>query len=484
MTFTHIKNIDIANYALAVMEIKTRLKAAGWTIQDSGDGEVTIGLANGIYGNGTDILTVANTGGGYIANNIANRLAWWRIRSPAGVGGPEILFYHAAFNPGSDAFGGILIPACVGTGTWAGANSANYGTPPAGSLLVPFGTSSNPPSNLITDQWTDVFDGDAATARKMDFAIGDASEGYAWYGFTRTAARRIYRGWAMDYIKSAVRNPGDVHGHVLIMTYTSFDWTNSLGSARTSWGPYSGLNTGGENGSGPAQFATDEGDPLNTEPILNRRGRVSHVILGPMTCNVTGNQGTDLGLNPYNGLADVWLGSSWYYRSNYPEDFTGRGSPRFAGLKGKSTLFCQGGGGVADMAVANGQNLVAQGTGRVWVVWDATVPLDPGGGAITAAINVNAHTFWDVAAYNDMTTEPAFEHATTTPISFPANDSVTFVQVTTVPSTVTNRVWDTIAGRFVTWATGQPDVSGANYPGPGTFGIHTLDFCISADSCD
>lgn len=41
-----------------------------------------------------------------------------------------------------------------------------------------------------------------------------------------------------------------------------------------------------------------------------------------------------------------------------------------------------------------------------------------------------------------------------------------------------NRVWDTIAGGFVSWSTASPDTGGANYPGPGTFGVHTSDFCV------
>lgn len=42
-----------------------------------------------------------------------------------------------------------------------------------------------------------------------------------------------------------------------------------------------------------------------------------------------------------------------------------------------------------------------------------------------------------------------------------------------------NRVWDTMASGFVRWATlDAADPTGAQYPGPGTFGIHTDDFCV------
>jgi len=42
-----------------------------------------------------------------------------------------------------------------------------------------------------------------------------------------------------------------------------------------------------------------------------------------------------------------------------------------------------------------------------------------------------------------------------------------------------NRVWDTMASGFVRWGTlNAGDPTGAQYPGPGTFGIHTDDFCV------
>lgn len=44
--------------------------------------------------------------------------------------------------------------------------------------------------------------------------------------------------------------------------------------------------------------------------------------------------------------------------------------------------------------------------------------------------------------------------------------------------TVTNRVWDTVAGDFVRWVTGAIDSAGASYPGPGTFGVDTSDYVV------
>lgn len=41
-----------------------------------------------------------------------------------------------------------------------------------------------------------------------------------------------------------------------------------------------------------------------------------------------------------------------------------------------------------------------------------------------------------------------------------------------------NRVWDAIAGSFVSWETEGADTLGAQYPGPGTFGVDTSDFVV------
>lgn len=44
---------------------------------------------------------------------------------------------------------------------------------------------------------------------------------------------------------------------------------------------------------------------------------------------------------------------------------------------------------------------------------------------------------------------------------------------------VINRVWDVQAGPgFVRWETTDPDPTGTSYPGPGTFGVDTSDYCI------
>ncbi len=46
-------------------------------------------------------------------------------------------------------------------------------------------------------------------------------------------------------------------------------------------------------------------------------------------------------------------------------------------------------------------------------------------------------------------------------------------------TTFVNRVYDTSAAGFVRWSsTTSPDSAGASYPGPGTFGVDTSDYCV------
>lgn len=53
------------------------------------------------------------------------------------------------------------------------------------------------------------------------------------------------------------------------------------------------------------------------------------------------------------------------------------------------------------------------------------------------------------------------------------------VSVTQFPQqTVVQKVWDTVEGDWVLWATEAMDLDGASYPGPGTWGAHTSDYRV------
>jgi hypothetical protein len=49
-----------------------------------------------------------------------------------------------------------------------------------------------------------------------------------------------------------------------------------------------------------------------------------------------------------------------------------------------------------------------------------------------------------------------------------------------VSSRYVNRVYDTVAVKFIRWITNNPDTIGAAYPGPGVFGVTTMDYIIES----
>lgn len=61
-------------------------------------------------------------------------------------------------------------------------------------------------------------------------------------------------------------------------------------------------------------------------------------------------------------------------------------------------------------------------------------------------------------------TEPV-QYASTAVTQFPQQ----FVQ---------QKVWDTVEGNWVLWATDSMDIDGAEYPGPGTWGVHTSGYRV------
>jgi hypothetical protein len=61
----------------------------------------------------------------------------------------------------------------------------------------------------------------------------------------------------------------------------------------------------------------------------------------------------------------------------------------------------------------------------------------------------------------------------------PASDAASSL-LSLVSTRYVNRVYDSVATKFVRWITPTPDTVGAAYPGPGTFGITTTDFVIES----
>jgi hypothetical protein len=71
MPFNFVKNITVAsgNGCAAIYNLKTALKANGWTVESSGDGLAA-------YGSSTDVITSSGSG----ANGLDNTSSWFRLR--------------------------------------------------------------------------------------------------------------------------------------------------------------------------------------------------------------------------------------------------------------------------------------------------------------------------------------------------------------------------------------------------------------------
>lgn len=85
----------------------------------------------------------------------------------------------------------------------------------------------------------------------------------------------------------------------------------------------------------------------------------------------------------------------------------------------------------------------------------------------------------ELVDYTTLTYETTPDEATVELVGF--SDLVyeaTFNETGGVTQTVVNRVWDTVAAGFVRWVTDNIDSSGTQYPGPGTFGVHTSDYMV------
>lgn len=72
MTWQSLVNVGPTDADDGLFNLKEFLKAQGWSLQGSGDGDSNFNNA------GTDVITSAGSG----ANGIANTNAWWRIQSP------------------------------------------------------------------------------------------------------------------------------------------------------------------------------------------------------------------------------------------------------------------------------------------------------------------------------------------------------------------------------------------------------------------
>jgi hypothetical protein len=85
----------------------------------------------------------------------------------------------------------------------------------------------------------------------------------------------------------------------------------------------------------------------------------------------------------------------------------------------------------------------------------------------------------DIAAAALEGVPPAHVSVTTDPEVVPVLEAyeIELLGITTTYEYV-NRVYDTVAGGFVTWVSATPDIAGLSYPGPGVWGVNTSDYCV------
>ena len=107
-------NLTPTTGAWALYYLKEALKQAGWSVLSSGDGLAAYSAVG-------DILTSGNSG----ANGVGNTRAWFRIRTPAGVGGREFIFQRGTANT---------------TGRYKISHSAGFTGGAPGTLVTPSAT--------------------------------------------------------------------------------------------------------------------------------------------------------------------------------------------------------------------------------------------------------------------------------------------------------------------------------------------------------
>lgn len=85
MAFSFTKSAP-ATGAVAMYELKERLKTAGWTVLSSSDGTT--------YNSSGDQISSGGSG----ANGFANNSAWIRLQSPSGAGAPQLTLQRGTTN--------------------------------------------------------------------------------------------------------------------------------------------------------------------------------------------------------------------------------------------------------------------------------------------------------------------------------------------------------------------------------------------------
>jgi hypothetical protein len=362
MAFTFSVN-NVHSPQQALYELKERLKTAGWAVLGSGDG------SGGSFSNVADILTTYSTVADAVPGAVTNRRAWWRMRDPSGPGGRELLFQHGAFNTATDDISVAYSRSAGFTGTGDGAVAADV-APTATDAWIAVG-ERRPSLNLSGDSFSG---GNVIT--RVDYIIGDASEGYSFACYLRNSSGAVVGG--LFYERVVNPHPSDTDPYMVWSPgcYSSLltGVSGALWDHRTAW-------TYGDAGVGVVSVILQSnhgpwGRPAHQAPRVDAAQK--HSILRPGYWG--GSKVHDPGgNNPFDNDIDIVEPAFWYSTNLVPAS----GSPPFGNpsgiglIKGESRFIkgISSASGFSNLDTNAALTRMGQ-VGGNWLLWDGvTTPL-------------------------------------------------------------------------------------------------------------
>ena len=159
MAWTFTTNLNPAGGPAAIFNLKTALKAAGWTVPRSSDGST--------YNAAGDQISVPGTGAG----GMANTRAWFVIQEPSGVR-QWCIQRGTGVSPTSDENWRIKISGAAG---FTGGAPAATVTPSATDqvIILGAGTDAAPTTAQLMSA--------AVNGTRQNIGVGGLAERYAWY---------------------------------------------------------------------------------------------------------------------------------------------------------------------------------------------------------------------------------------------------------------------------------------------------------------
>ncbi len=362
MAFTFNVNNVHTDINAGLLQMKTLLVAAGWTVPNSGDGRSA--------GPAGDVLSTSSFGVD-TDNALGNIDSWFRLVDP---NGRELLFQNSD-SSGLDEWIIRYSPSAGFTGTGNGAPDPSI-APTASDEVLILGTFT-----IGINQGQEFGGLIGGSSQVWDYAIGDASEDYSFYALPRFSPG------------------GNYHGGILYDVLTNVESTDQ--DPIVIWTPGSQVQSVGTNTNFHAGAIRDmrwQARPKNPGSSQNhgateapwafqRDPATEPGMWSVMLGNIALSAGTELfphsGFNVYDGNFDVILGVDWFHSNDnatlgsLPTGYN-PGAARGA-YKGRSRLIAgRSGNGLNNMDTDTGLTKVYQGGTfeSFWMIWDgSTTPV-------------------------------------------------------------------------------------------------------------